>query len=298
LSPCYVTYCYAIRYRRYRNAIEPMDLTTAQLADRTGIPQGTLRVWQTRYGFPHQGPEAGSRHRYSETDVRTVEEVLRLRDEGVSMPAAIARARAALDGPPPSIYAGLRQRRAELRPQVLPKRALLELTHAIEDEHAAHAGGGMILASFQKAAHYRASEHRWRELARPVSLAIAIADFERMRAASGSPIEVPIRRDDPLAREWTLIVDSPGAQACLAAWEIPDARPPSDGDRRFEYVWSFDPATVADATAVAGALLSRLAPKLAARLANAHDRAATTTAATKFGSDLAARAVGYLGARV
>ncbi len=273
-----------------------MYLTTTQLAERTGIAAGTLRVWQARYGFPAATRAAGGRHRYAAGDVKAVESVARLRAEGMTMSAAIARARSASAEAPTSIYAGLCQRRPDLRPQVLRKRALLELTRAIEDEHAAHAGDGLLLGSFQQARHYRASEARWRELARPLSLAIAMADFPRARARKGSPIEVPIARADPLAREWTLIVSSPGAHACLASWELPAPQPLPDGDRRFEVVWSFDPAAVAAATRVAASLLQTLAPRVAISPFTSADGVGSEHA--RFASDLAARAVAYLGARL
>ena len=276
-----------------------MNLTTAQLADRTGVSAGTLRAWRSRYDFPATAPGSSGEHRrYTESDVRAIEEVASLRAEGVSLSAAILRARGALEELPSSIYAGLLQRRPQLRPQVLGKRALLELTRAIEDEHAAHAGTGLLLASFQKAHHYRASESRWQELARHVSVAIAMADFERVRTRRGWPTEIPVPLEDPLAREWTLIVNSPGAHACLASWEIPAAHHVKDSERRFELVWSFDAAVVDDATSVAAAILSRHAPQIAARLPSGLDHRATTAAATRFGSDLAARAVAYLGARL
>ena len=46
-----------------------MELTTAQVSERTGISAGTLRVWQSRYGFPARSRDGGGRGRYDETVV-------------------------------------------------------------------------------------------------------------------------------------------------------------------------------------------------------------------------------------
>ncbi|HEX4465675.1 MAG TPA: DICT sensory domain-containing protein [Solirubrobacteraceae bacterium] len=275
-----------------------MELTTAQLAERTGVPVGTLRVWRSRYGFPGVLASDGSRahRRYEEADIAAVRRVAELRAQGLSMPAAIDRVRGTSSDAPKSIYAGLRERRPDLRPQVIEKQALLQLTRAIEDEHAAYGGGGLMLGSFQRVRHYRATEPRWLELARSASLAVAIADFSRMRTRA-STFEVPVAPEDPLGREWALIVKSSSARACLAAWELPGRQPEADRHRRFEMIWSFDPAVVASARAVATTILERLAPDLAPRLNDSSDDEPPMHD-LRFGADLAARAVSYLGAEL
>ena len=274
-----------------------MNLTTAQLAERTGVAAGTLRVWQARHGFPASVGAGDRRPAYREADVRAIENLLRLRAEGLSMAAAVARVQAASPEMPTSIYAGLRASRPELQPRTLHKRALLALTHAIEDEYAAYAGDGLLIGSFQEVRHYRASERRWRELARPTFFALAMADFPRVRMRQAAPLEIPVSRTHPHSREWTLIACSREAQACLAAWEIPEAHTVRDGERRFEFVWSFDPAVVASAVAIATELLRALAPSVAERL---HEWDATnmTGPAASFGADLAGRAVAYVATSV
>src|ERR1017187_3635530 len=115
------------------------DLTTAQLAQRTGMPAGTLRMWESRYGFPSPVRLPGGHRLYGESDVLLVREVLRQRTQGLALTVAIARARDAERRPPASIFAGLREGRPELQPVALSKSALLSLTHAIEDEYCARA---------------------------------------------------------------------------------------------------------------------------------------------------------------
>src|SRR6202034_1962624 len=103
-------------------------------------------------------------------------------------------------------------------PSILPKRVVLELTRAIEDEYCARAAYGTLIASFQRERFYRQAERRWTELPRTPSAAVVMADFAELSEPPGAPAEVPIDLAQPLAREWTLIVDAPGARACLAAW--------------------------------------------------------------------------------
>ena len=68
------------------------DLTTAQLAQLTGLSAGTLRMWESRHGFPAPARLPGGHRRYSERDVALVREVLHLREQGLSLTAAIERA--------------------------------------------------------------------------------------------------------------------------------------------------------------------------------------------------------------
>src|ERR1700749_4334812 len=115
------------------------ELSTAQLSARTGLPAGTLRMWESRHGFPSPARLPGGHRRYSERDVEAVLEVLRLRQQGLSLPAPIERARRGERPDERSVFAGLRRRRPDLIPAVLPKRVVLAMSHAIEDEYLARA---------------------------------------------------------------------------------------------------------------------------------------------------------------
>jgi DICT domain-containing protein len=266
------------------------SLTTAQLADRAGLSAGTLRMWQR---LP------GGHHRYTPRDVETVREVLRLREQGLSITAAIARAESIQVPRPASIFAGLRAARPDLQPVTMGKRALLDMSWAIEDEYCARAGAGLLIASFQRAVHYRQSQRRWRELARTADLACVLADFDTLRMPEGEPIEVPFDRGNPMAREWTLVIDAPGARACLAAWEQPAASELPDRERRFEVIWSFEPEVVRIARTIACGLVGDLAPVLADRLPGPSDAPVPgSPPELRFATGLAQRMVGYLAARV
>src|ERR1700756_4642584 len=127
---------------------------------------GTLRMWESRYGFPSPRRLPGGHHRYSARDAEMLQEVLRLREQGLSIPAAIARVLAVEVQAPASIFAGLRAVRSDLQPLVVEKRALLRISRALEDEYCSRASAGLLIASFQRATFYRQSERRWRELSR------------------------------------------------------------------------------------------------------------------------------------
>ena len=281
---------------RHRIAISANpELSTAQLAARTGVPAGTLRMWESRYGFPMPARLPGGHRRYSEQDVGAVTEVVGLREQGLSLPAAIQRTRRTEHAPAPSVFAGLRRRRPEVAPAVLSKRLLLAITHAIEDEYCARAAHGTLIASFQRERYYRQAQRRWIELARTASAAVVLADFAVLAEPPDAPIEVPIDRTDPLAREWALIVDAPGTRACLAAWEQPSQVQVPDAERRFEVLWSFEPEVVRAAGEVATELLWRLAPQVAQRLPDSNPDAVAEGGELGFASALSQRMVGYLG---
>ena len=272
-------------------------LSTTQLAELTGVPAATLRMWESRHGFPAPARLAGGHRRYGERDVELVRSVVRGRQEGLSLGAAIDRAQAGDVPAPASIFAGLARRRPDLQAMTLAKPALLALSRAVEDEHLAAARAGVLVGSFQTARFYRQSERRWRELARNASVAVALADFKRLRRTAHGPVQVPVRRDHPLAREWAIVMHAPDASACLAGWEIPAPGEAADADRVFEVLWSPEPEVAVDALAVAGEVIAPLAPDVAGAL-----RAARLQAVVPSSPELrvavrqAHRMLAYLGA--
>jgi DNA-binding transcriptional MerR regulator len=274
-------------------------LTTAQLAERAGMSAGTLRMWESRYGFPSPRRLPGGHHRYTMHDAAMLREVLRLRDHGLSIPKAIDRARAMGQERPSSIFAGLREVRQELAPVAMSKRALLSVTRAIEDEYCARAVSGLLIASFQRADYYGQSRRRWLELSRTAEVACVLADFDVARFPPEGPMEIPVERANPLSREWTLVVDAPGAQACLAAWERPSTVALPEPDRMFEVIWSFEPEVVRSARMIACELVAELEPEAGRRLPTTSGEPLTASQPElRFATGLAQRMVGYLAASV
>jgi DNA-binding transcriptional MerR regulator len=272
------------------------ELTTAQLAERTGLSAGTLRMWENRHAFPDPFRLPGGHRRYSEADVERVREVRRLRDQGLSLPAAIERVGSRRPPVAVSVFAGLRRRRPEVPATVLPKPAVLALSRAIEDEYCAQAADGVLIGSFQRERFYRRAQRRWRELARTADLAVALADFAGLTDPDDGPVEVPIGPRHALSREWVVLISALGVQACLAAWEQPCETEVPDARRRFEVMWSFEPSVVADAMTVAADLLSPIDGRLAARVRSARDAAADMdpAPALRYGGAVAHRMVGYV----
>jgi DICT domain-containing protein/predicted DNA-binding transcriptional regulator AlpA len=273
----------------------PAERTIAigELAARTGVEEGTLRMWERRHGFPSPQRLGSGHRRYREADVERVLRVLRERAAGLSLAAAIARV-AQPDGAGQSVFAGLRARRPDLQPVVLRKRVLLALSRAIEDESCARAERPLLFGAFQRERFYRQSQRRWRELARTAELAVVFADFDRARTPANGPAELPLDRSGPLAREWAVVCDAPGHAACLAGIELPAARRPRDGAREFEVIWSVEPAVVRAAVGVCMGLVRAAAPELAGRVGEP-PRALADEGQLRLAAAIAARTLARVG---
>ena len=141
-------------------------LAIKDLAEQTGVAAGTIRMWEQRYGFPEPARTAAGYRVYTEQDVVAMRRVVAYRDRGLSVPAALERARS-LEGTTdrPSIFAALASGDAPVRPQKLRKPTLVALSRAIEEEAMARAAGPVVIGAFQAERNYRAVEHRYRRLA-------------------------------------------------------------------------------------------------------------------------------------
>ena len=241
---------------------DPATLTIREVARRAGVPAATLRMWETRHGFPAPTRLASGHRRYSEADCQAIERVLAERKRGLSLPAAIDRVVGTpLEGER-SLFAALRRAQPALSPQVLTKRALTALSRAIEDEILALADRPVLFAAFQHERFYRASERRWRELARTAELTIALADFERARVRRRGVCELPLPADAPLRREWAVVCEGERLCVALTAWELTAEASIPDAARRFETVWTVEPAAVRQVAARAAELGARLHPEV------------------------------------
>lgn len=271
------------------------DLSIRELAEFTGVPQATLRSWEARYGLPRPRRLAGGHRRYTADDVALVEDVLRQRADGLSLPAAMARATARTRTPENSVYAGLRRRRPDLEPRVLRKATLLALTRAIEDECCARAARPLLFVGFQSETYYRQSRIRWAELSRTAESVVVFADFPGPPTANGNLLDVPLPPDAPLRREWFVVCDAADHPACVAGWEQPGTGGIADADRRFETLWTVDPQAVRDAACIAAELAETLAPSHGLSLAHALEGTPPPPSADlRRAASLLNRMVGYL----
>lgn len=224
-----------------------LELSIGDVSRRTGVAEGTLRMWEARHGFPHPERLASGHRRYSERHVELVRQVATRREAGVPLRNAIAQAVRDLQTPAQSLYATLRAGHPGLVPCRLSKRSMLALSWAIEDESLSRAERPLLFGSFQREHLYRQAADRWGELARGAGLTVAFADFPALCVPDHGPIEVPVQHDAPLGREWAIVCDAPRHAACLTGWEPPTSATAPVGERFFEAIWSVDPAVVRDA---------------------------------------------------
>lgn len=273
-------------------------LAIGELSRRTGVPQATLRSWETRYGLPRPRRLPGGHRRYDESAVRQVERVLAHRAAGLGTEAAVSRVAAEGQAVSPSVFAALREHHPELTPQRLSKRTLLGLTRGIEDEYVARADRPALFATFQQERFFRQAERRWRGLARTAGFVAVFADFDQSSLDDSSLRLVSVDQSAALSREWVLVCDSPRHAACVAGWEAPgqDARP--DGLREFETVWTVDPTVVRFAATTCAQYVRAAFPGDAAGLdAILADQPLEASADLRRSDDLFHRVLGYLDAR-
>jgi DICT domain-containing protein len=249
------------------------DLAIKDVAEQTGIAPGTIRMWEQRYGFPDPQRTASGYRRYGPGDVEALRRVVAYRHRGLSIPAAIERARETGGvSDRPSIYAAVRATDHGAQPQVLSKSTLVAISRAIEHETLARAAAPVLFGAFQHEAFYRAVEPRYRRMAHNADLAAVFADFAEVRRPAGGPAEIPIAPGDALANEWAVVVDAPGYAACLLAWEQPGVTEPGDPrdmTRRFEAIWTVDPTATRRAAQAAAKLVARADPQLGAKFEDA-----------------------------
>lgn len=273
-------------------------LTIGDLAERTGVPPATLRSWEARYGFPRPIRIGGGHRRYPESEVAAVLQVLQNREAGFALEAAV-RLAASESRHPRSVYAELRRRHPALAPQALSKDSLVALSWAIEDECCARAQQPLLFGAFQREEFLRQSFARWTELARTARTAVVFAELSSAAAPEpGVPVEVPLPREAALNREWVIVCDAPDLPACLAAVERPGQGHTVDSRRRFEAVWTVDPAVVRHASRVAAGLADEYRPGWRqGELPGLDDEPPGASADLQRASELMGRMIGYLDAR-
>jgi DICT domain-containing protein len=254
---------------RHSHHVHSQGLSIKDVAERSGLAAGTIRMWEQRYGFPEPSRTSSGYRVYSEDDVDALRRAVAYRHRGLSVPAAIKRA--AETGTPadhPSIYAAVAAVHGG-RPQILKKSTLVALSRAIEHETLAQASSPVLFGAFQHEPFYREVEARYRRMSRYCDAAAVFADFPKVRRPEGGPVEVPIAPADKLGNEWAVIVDAPGYAACLLAWEVPgvtEPGSPNDLSRRFESIWTLDPRATRKAAEVAAHLVALQDPEFGEEL--------------------------------
>lgn len=239
-------------------------LTIREIAALSGVPAGTLRMWEERHGFPRPQRLPSGHRRFSSDQADQIRAVVAAREAGLSLPAAIERVAGAPSERTESLYGMLRLRRPELAPELIPKARMTALSHAIEDECLARAHAPVLIGSFQRERFFRVEQARWEGFASTAAVAVAFAGFETR--TDTQPVRLRLERDHPLNREWAIVCLAPGASAALAGWEPPGQQ---GGERRFEAIWTVDPELVWEAVDTAASLAEHQAPAVADRIRRA-----------------------------
>ena len=270
-------------------------LAIREVAEQTGLAAGTIRMWEQRYGFPEPERTPAGYRLYSEDDVETLRRVITLRETGLSVPAALERARASATAVTdrPSIFGAVP---SAGRTRMLRKKTLIAMSRAIEDETLARAAGPVILGAFQRERHFRTVSHRYRRLADAADASAVFADFAEPREPVEGPAEVPIEAGAAIGHEWAVVVDAPSFSVCLCAWEPPVRHAPEDDlDRRFETFWTLEPGAVRQAALAGASVAGVTAPSVGERLHGVlAERPLGAAGATEALEALTARMIGYL----
>ena len=243
-----------------RTNFDVADLSISEVADRTGIPASTLRMWEARYGFPEPRRPSGTHRRYSDEECRVLLQVKEARQRGLRMTAAIDAGLAAVRQAEDSILNGVRLRHPETPVLALPEPFMLALSTALEQTASEHAHG-VLVGAFQRLPAHRTTEAAWQELATTARAAVVFAGFPECERV-GARWSIPVQSGTPLAEEWAVVCDTPTWWGCLVGREMRVRGPRRPGQRTFEAVWSLDPQVVRDAARVAAALATTAAPEL------------------------------------
>lgn len=150
---------------------------------------------------------------------------------------------------------------------------MIALSHAIEDERLARAERQILFACFQRERFYRVEQPRWRELSESAEASAVFADFDGPEDPPMGPAEIPITREQPLTREWSLIGYGERTAICLAGREPAFSGRDADSvDRMFEAVWTVQPEAVRAVaqicTEAAAAALPGFGDRVAERLSS------------------------------
>ncbi|MGB3532690.1 MAG: DICT sensory domain-containing protein [Microcoleaceae cyanobacterium] len=150
-----------------------------------------------------------------------------------------------------SVVAVLVKTIPQLRSQIYFKSSLTALSHAMEDQVLAGSDRPLVIATFQRERFYLQEAHRYRRIAQktPQVYVMAAAETE-FKNSSEYHETVAFNLNDPLTKEWNLVVIGEQYSTCLACVERQDLA--SDLDvpeeiamdqaRPFEGIWTCDRA--------------------------------------------------------
>ena len=120
------------------------------------------------------------------------------------------------------------------------KPALVVMCRAVEEAVLRQGSAPLIFVGFQHARYFRAAATRYAQMAEHAAfLALYGQEATHPTAAVRA-----LGADDPLAREWFVIVDSPTLKTLLVYRETDVAPGKAEDVREFDGVWTFEPQVV------------------------------------------------------
>lgn len=271
-------------------------ITIGELARQVGTSAATLRMWESRHGFPQARRLASGHRRYDPATVSAVRAVLRRQAAGVRLESAIAEV-ATTAPATPSVYAELRRTAPQLEVRQLSKATLVALSQAIEDEATLRGGEVVHFGAFQEQRHLDASATRWQDLSRTSRGTFAFAAGLEGAAPAGVT-RVPLAAGAPMRREWAVVSLGADFGVALSAWELPGQHGVADRDRRFETVWTVDPRTARSAAHTCASVAAEAGHPEAQQLLAELPTPAVTGAELDVASRLFSRMVAYVEARL
>lgn len=153
-----------------------------------------------------------------------------------------------------------------LRPRVLSKATLTELSHVLENTVIDNDLPGAVFTGFQRSTHWFRELERYQRLVAPRARSVAVFAAGNLdTVADDDIVRVPLAEDDPLVEEWFLIVLTPGFCAALLGEETGGDHA-TELDRPFESVWTMDATTVEAITVHIRDEVARFDPAMAERM--------------------------------
>lgn len=158
-----------------------------------------------------------------------------------------------------------------LQPIQATKATLVDVSHILEDLVLHERLPALIFTGFQESSHWRAETERYRELAGVAHQICIFAGGQLPPESDQKQIHVRLHGPDPLRQEWFLLVLTERFAAVLCGRDL-QAPALSEGDRRFDTIWTFEPDLITEIIAVLHEVVARERPDRLTDLETAIER--------------------------
>lgn len=130
-----------------------------------------------------------------------------------------------------------------LPPIQATKATLVDVSHTLEDLVLTERLSAMLFTGFQESSHWREETARYRELADVAHQICIFAGGNLPPESDQRHIHVRLHGPDPLRQEWFLLVLCGRFAAVLCGRDLQTAVP-SESERTFDTLWSFEPPII------------------------------------------------------